>query len=225
MLASLPGSFVYLGSGRGNLYARSDIAFARRYASRIGARGCVTVENKLTKADVAAFKLADIKVSVAPDAKITWYEPLQAYAAAKKIPDEQYAEAIKTEEAKAHLNGVLAGKVKDFMAKQMGGALNGARPVRIEVVVTQFVAPTGAQRLLIGGAYAITADVSLVDAKTGAVIVAYPKLGHAIQAQGGIAGVVAQAIVDSAMQPVTDSLIEQHALIYRIWLVNGAKNA
>ena len=124
-----------------------------------------------------------------------------------------------------HLNGVLTGKVKDFMVKQMGGALNGTRPVRIEVVVTQFIAPTGAQRLLIGGAYAITADVNLVDAKSGAVIVAYPKLGHAIQAQGGVAGVVAQAIVDSAMQPATDSLIEQHALIYRIWLINGAKSA
>ena len=75
------------------------------------------------------------------------------------------------------MNGLLAGKVKDYMAKQMGGALNGSRPVRIEVVVTQFIVPTGAQRLLIGGAYVITADVTLVDAKSGAVLVALSKIG------------------------------------------------
>ena len=103
--------------------------------------GCVTVENKLTKADVATFKLAEVRVSVAPDAKIVWYEPLQAYAAAKKIPDEQYAEAIKTNEAKAHLNGIIAGKIKDTMTKQIGGALAGARPVRVEVKVTSIRCP------------------------------------------------------------------------------------
>ena len=65
--------------------------------------GCVTAENTLTKADVATFKLADVRVSVAPDAKIVWYEPLQAYAATKKIPDEQYADFIKTDDAKAHV--------------------------------------------------------------------------------------------------------------------------
>src|SRR5689334_2543634 len=98
--------------------------------------GCVTVENKLTKADIATFKLTDIQVSVAPDAKVVWYQPLQAYAAAKKIPDEQNADFIKTDEAKAHLNGVIAGKVKEAMAKQMGAAFMGARPVRVDVVVT-----------------------------------------------------------------------------------------
>jgi hypothetical protein len=187
--------------------------------------GCVTVENKLTKADVATFKLVDTKVSVAPDAKITWYEPLQAYAATKKIPDEQYADFIKTEDAKAHLNGLITGKVKGAMEKHMAGALNGSRPVRIEVVVTQFIIPTAAQRVIIGGSNMMTADVNLVDAKSGAVILAYPKFTWAVQAGQGIGGVIAQAIVDSTIQPSTDSLIEQHAMFYKIWLINDAKKA
>ena len=187
--------------------------------------GCVTAQNTLTKTDIATFKLADIRVSVAPDAKITWYEPLQAYAAAKKIPDEQYAEAIKTEEAKAHLNGLITGKVKGAMEKQMAGALNGSRPVRIEVVVTQFIVPTVAQRVIIGGSNMMTADVNLVDAKSGAVILAHPKFTWTVQTGQGISGVIAQAIVDSAIQPSTDSLIEQHAMFYKIWLINDAKKA
>jgi hypothetical protein len=187
--------------------------------------GCVTTQNTLTKTDVATLKLADIRVSVAPDAKITWYEPLQAYAAMKKIPDEQYADFIKTDDAKAHLNGLITGKVKGAMEKQMAGALNGSRPVRIEVAVTQFMVPTAAQRVIIGGSNVMTADVNLVDAKTGAVILAHPKFTWAIQGGQGIGGVIAQAIVDSAIQPATDSLIEQHALFYRIWLINDAKKA
>ena len=113
--------------------------------------GCVTTQNTLTKADVAALKLADVRVSVAPDAKIVWYEPLQAYAATKKIPDEQYSDFIKTNDAKAHVNGLISGKVKGAMEKKVAGQLNGSRPVRIEVVVTQFIVPTAAQRVIIGG--------------------------------------------------------------------------
>ncbi len=187
--------------------------------------GCVTVENKLTKTDIATFKLADVRVSVAPDAKITWYEPLQAYAATKKIPDEQYAEFIKTDDAKAHLNGLITGKVKGAMEKHMAGAFHGARPVRIEVIVTQFIIPTAAQRVVIGGSNMMTADVNLVDAKSGALILAHPKFTWTLQAGQGIAGVIAQAIVDSAMQPATDSLIEQHTMFYKIWLINDAKKA
>ena len=187
--------------------------------------GCMLPTNTLSKADVATFKLADIRVSVAPGAKVVWLEALQTYAAAKKIPDEQYTDWIKTDDAKSHLNGLIAGKVKAAMEKEMGSALNGSRPVRLEIVVTDFLVPTGAQRLLVGGVYAINADVTLVDVKSGAVLIAHPKLGHAIPVQGGISGVVAQAIVDSTIRAVTDSMIDQHAVIYRIWLINNAKSA
>jgi hypothetical protein len=190
-------------------------------ASALG--GCVTTQNTLTKADVAAFKLTDVRVSVAPDARIAWYEPLQAHAATKKIPDEQYTEWMKTDEAKGHINGIITGKIKGQMEKQLTGQLNGSRPVRIEVVVTQFIVPTAAQRVIIGGSNVMTADVNVVDAKTGALILAHPKFTWQVQGGQGIAGVIAQAIVDSAMQPATDSMIEQHAMFYKIWLINDAK--
>jgi hypothetical protein len=192
-------------------------------ASALG--GCMLPTNTLSKADIATFKLADIRVSVAPGAKIIWYEPLQAYAAAKKIPDEQYVDAIKTEEAKAHVNSLLASKVKGAMEKEMGAALNGARPVRLEIAVTQFLVPTAPQRLLVGGVYAINADITLVDAKSGAVLIAHPNLGASLHAEGGVVGVVAQAVVDSVGRPASDSLIDQLATIYRIWLINNAKKA
>jgi hypothetical protein len=191
-------------------------------ASALG--GCMLPTNTLTKAEVATFKLADIRVSVAPNAKIVWYEPLQAYAAAKKIPDEQYADAIKTEEAKAHVNGLLASKVKAAMEKEMGAALNGARPVRLEIVVTQFLVPHAPQRLLVGGVYAINADVNLVDAKSGAVLSTHPNLGHSLHSEGGVVAVVAQAIADS-VKPKSDIMIDQYGMIYRIWLINNAKSA
>lgn len=192
-------------------------------ASAVG--GCMLPTNTLTKAEVATFKLADMRVSVAPNAKIVWYEPLQAYAATKKIPDEQYKDFIATDEAKAHVNGLLASRVKAAMEKEMGGALNGSRPVRLEIVVTQFLVPTAAQRLLVGGVYAVNADVTLVDAKSGAVLIAHPNLGHSLHSEGGVVGVVAQAIADSVARPKSDIMIDQYAMVYRIWLINNAKSA
>ena len=191
-------------------------------ASALG--GCMLPTNTLSKADIATFKLADIRVSVAPSAKVVWFEALQTYAATKKIPDEQYTDWIKTDDAKSHLNGLIASKVKAAMEKEMGGALNGARPVRLEVVVTQFLVPTGAQRLLVGGVYAINADVNLVDAKSGAVLSAHPNLGHSLHSEGGVVGVVAQAIAD-LVKPKAEVMIDQYGMIYRIWLINNAQKA
>ena len=186
--------------------------------------GCMLPTNTLSKADVATFKLADIRVSVAPGAKIVWYEPLQAYAATKKIPDEQYTDAIKTDEAKAHVNGLLLSKVKGAMEKEMGSVLNGARPVRLEVAVVQFLVPTAPQRLLVGGVYAINADVTLVDAKSGAVLIAHPNWALPCTPREGRRR-CGSSSCDSVGRPASDNLIDQLAMIYRIWLINNAKKA
>ena len=109
---------------------------------------------------------------------------------------------------------VLAPKVRDAMLRNVSSRLGGSRLVRLEVTVTQFdIVPT-AQRLLIGGAAnSMTADVNIVDAKTGQLILTYPKLMAAVPTGGGVVGVVVQAMVDAA-----DKVIDNFAARYGRWL-------
>jgi hypothetical protein len=58
--------------------------------------------------------------------------------------------------------------------------LIGARPVRLEIVVKRFTVPSVASRILIGGDPDMAASATLVDARTGAVILSNPEIFAAV---------------------------------------------
>lgn len=74
------------------------------------------------------------------------------------------------------------------------------------------------QRIIIGGDYRMVADVTLVDAKSGAVIVAYPEMTHVVPALNGWAGALVQAAYD-ASNPPGDRVVNGFVEKYRVWLV------
>jgi hypothetical protein len=185
--------------------------------------GCVTAENSLSQNDIAAMKLTGVTVSYAPDARVQWEDGFRAYAAAKSIPDDQLTAAIDTPEGKAYVQNLLAPKIKGGVERAMAGQLVGVRPVRLEIVVKNFAIAGVAQRIVVGGGREMTATANLVDARTGAIIIANPELRGWLYAGQGVLGTAVQAAIDSnATQSVADQVAESYGQTYRKWLLRPA---
>jgi hypothetical protein len=182
--------------------------------------GCVTTENALSRSEIDSLKITGVNVSFTPDARIQWDEGVRAYATAKGLSEEQIAAASNAPEAKAYVQNMLAPRVKAAIERKLAGQLNGNRPVRLDVVIHNFVISSAVQRILIGGTHAMTADANLVDVRTGAVVVAHPKLfGQAFAGQG-IVGTAVEAAVDSAASRNTlDRIVESYSERYSTWLL------
>jgi hypothetical protein len=182
--------------------------------------GCVTVENSLSQNDIAAMKLTGITVSYAPDAMVQWEDGIRAYATSKAIIDDQIATATDTPEGKAYVRNMLAPRIKSGIEQKMAGQLNGSRPVRLEVVVKSFAIAGAVQRILIGGGRGMVADANLVDARTGALIIAYRDLMVSIPVPGGLAGIAIQAAIDNASErSPADKVADLYGENYRNWLL------
>lgn len=186
--------------------------------------GCVTTaENSLSQYDIAAMKLAGVTVSFTPDARVQWEDGIRAYATSKAISDDQIATATDTPEGKAYVRNLLAPKIKARMENVMAGQLNGSRPVRLEIVVKNFAISSAVQRILIGGGREMTADANLVDARTGAVIIANRDLRVFLQVGQGVLGTALQAAIDSAAkQGVVEQVVDRYGENYRDWLLRKA---
>lgn len=183
--------------------------------------GCVTTaENSLSQNDIANMRLTGVTVSFAPDAGVQWEDGIRAYATAKAITDDQIATATNTPEGKAYVRTMLAPVIKAGVEKAMAGQLNGSRPVRLDVAVKSFAIASAVQRILIGGGRGMTADANLVDARTGAVIIANPDLRAFLAAGQGIVGTAVQAAIDSASaQSPAEKLVGRYGENYRDWLL------
>jgi hypothetical protein len=182
--------------------------------------GCVTAENSLSQNDIAGMKLTAVNVSFAPNALVQFEDGIRAYATSKAIPDDQISTAANTPEGKAFVNNMLGPRIKAEIERVMAGQLNGARPVRLEVVVRSFELPSAVQRILIGGNRAMTADATLVDARTGAVILAYADLRTQAYTGQGVLGTAIQAGVDnSSNQGVVERVVANYGETYRSWLL------
>jgi hypothetical protein len=189
-------------------------------AGALALMGCVTTENSLSANDIAAMKLTGVTVSYAPDARIVWNDGVQAYAASKGIIEDM-ASVTNTPEGKAYVQNALLPHIKNGAERQMAGHLNGARPVRLEVVVHGFAIASAVERVVIGGGHVMNADAVLVDAKTGAVILRHPNLTVSVAAVGGMI----PTLVVSAMEAgtdTTDTLASNWGATYRDWLLRRA---
>ena len=186
--------------------------------------GCVTsAENSLSQNDIAGMKLTGVNVSFTPDAQVQWEDGIRAYATAKAITDDQIATATNTPEGKAYVQNMLAPRIRSGIEQKMAGQLNGSRPVRIEVVVKSFAIASAVQRILIGGGRGMIADANLVDARTGALIIAHRDLNVVQVVGNGIVGTAVQAAIDSAStQSPADKLADQYGENYRNWLLRRA---
>ena len=182
--------------------------------------GCVTANNSLSPNDIASMKLAGVAVSFAPDARIQWEDGLRAYADSKAVSLEQAATMADTPEAKAFVQGLLTPRIKAGVEQVLASRLAGTRPVRLDIRVKSLLFPSAIQRVVIGGHRGMIADANLVDARTGALILAYPELNASLYTGQGIVGAAVQAAIDNnATQTPVDKVSVRYGEIYRNWLL------
>jgi Family of unknown function (DUF6778) len=185
--------------------------------------GCVTAENSLSQNDIASMKLTGVNVSFTPNSFVLTPNGDSAYAAAKGIPEGQMLSVARTPEYRDYVRKTVGAEIKGSVEQAMAGRLNGSRPVRLEIVVEHFKVPSVMSSVLIGGDPVMTAAATLVDARTGAVILTNPEM-HAFLASGhGIIGTAVQAAVDSARKTNQEEmLVARFSQEYRDWLTHGA---
>jgi hypothetical protein len=178
--------------------------------------GCVTASNTLSLDEVANLRLAAVNVSFAPEATIWWGDGERAYAASKGQPATESDTLAKTPEGQAYLRNTIAGKIKAAMERKLAATLVGARPVRAEVTVKGLQIWSAIHRIVIGGHHTMVADVTLVDARTGAIVLPYAAQSSMAMAGQGIAG----ALVDAAVmaEPI-DRVVNNYADQYGDWLL------
>ena len=138
----------------------------------------------------------------------------------KAITDDQIATAADTPEGNAFVQNMLAPRIKAGVEKVMAGQLNGTRSVRLDIVVKTFAMASAVQQILIGGGRGMIADANLVDARTGACIIANHDLRAVFLVGKGIVGTAVQAAIDSSStQNVVEKLVDRYGESYRDWLL------
>lgn len=185
--------------------------------------GCVMAENSLSQNDIANMNLTGVTVSFTPDAFVAWDEGERAYAAAKGLSDTQLLAAMRTKDMKDYVRGMLAPRIKAGIEQALAGQLVGSRPVRLEIVVKHFKTPSVVSRILIASDPEMTASATLVDARTGAVIIAHSQIAAFVHRAGGLIGTAVTAAIDSSRNDTQDGLvIARYGQMYREWLIKGA---
>lgn len=178
--------------------------------------GCVTATKTVPADQIATFKLDAVTVGFADGARIWWGDGERAYAASKGIPAQESERVADTPEAKAYVRKAISDKLKVAIERRLKGELAGSRPVRVVVRVKDVEIASVIQRILVGGGHHLKADVDLVDARTGAVIQAFPEQTAVSMAGQGIGG----TMLDQALLPdPIDRVVNNFADGYGNWLV------
>src|SRR5205085_1554535 len=91
-------------------------------------------------------------------------------------------------------------------------------PVRLEIVVKAMDLPGGVRQVLIGGDHTLRADISVVNARTGEVIIQAPDF-QGVSKGGGLVGVVADTMLVDPVDRVSTDLSTR----YKSWLQTGSE--
>jgi hypothetical protein len=183
--------------------------------------GCVTAENSLSQNDIAGMKLTGVTVSYAPDAMVQWEDGIRAYATSKAITDDQIATATDTPEGKAYVRNMLHRGSNRASSRKWRAS--STVPVRYGLKLSSRISRLRGRYSEFGGGRGMVADANLVDARTGALIIAYRDLTASIPVPGGLAGVAIQAAIDNASErSPADKVADLYGENYCAWLLRRA---
>ena len=179
--------------------------------------GCTMgLGEKLDPRLVQSFKLQQVNVAVAPNAKFWWGEGERAYARSIGRSEVEGAALGETPEGRAYMRSVASQRIKAAFDRELAGRLNGTRPVRVDVTMDDIYISSPIQQVLIGASFRMHGSARLVDARTGEVIATNPDL--TISAGGG-SGVLGTAIDRAVGGDPIDRLAANLAESYRGWLL------
>jgi hypothetical protein len=173
---------------------------------------------KLDPRLVQSFKLQQITVAVAPDAKFWWAEGERAYALSIGRTDFSTTPLGETPEGRAYMSQQAAQRIKAAFDHQLIGRMNGTRPVRVEVVMDDIYISSPVQQVVLGASFRMHGSARLVDVKTGEVIAVNPNLTTTTGGGSGVLGTMMdRAIGGDPMDRLAAVLAES----YRDWLLLG----
>lgn len=201
--------------------------------------GCAIETAGLSLSDVRSLRLEVVEVSAAPGATFWWGNAEREFAAnaagpagsqpkadkgkgkGESPPDssERYAALVASPEARAFMANKASSLVKAKLTSDVLPRYQGTRRAKLVVVIQQFSIPSPIQRATLGGVPVMIADVSVVDAVTGARIAQSQKpLSAAAQAGNGLVGVM----VDQAFSGLEERMAASFAQRVVLWLpANG----
>jgi hypothetical protein len=208
--------------------------------------GCVTVAaHNVATDEIQSWKVATIETVVAPDARIIWpkvEEPfvekhLPRGAATTFVSDDSGREATKPGErppvtseirqaGRAHFQRELNERARRYM-EPIRGVLLGRRPVKVVTTVYGLDVPTMGRQIVnnllfgsgtSGSQSKISLSTDIVDAKTGAVLLSYPK--QFVSRQGG-ESLFALDASDPYSSDAAGGLLKQYHEQYFRWLLKA----
>jgi hypothetical protein len=186
--------------------------------------GCATLPpNPLSRDTIASLKITEIKVEIAPEAPISWPDysfeiAFSESAAAPSLDPSTPAPPSLTEQ---QLNARVRAAVKERMMSVVRATLpampSAKRPARIVVTIEGVNIPSVIQRVVLGGNPILRAQAAVVDAKTGAVLAAYPASSSQGIAGQGVGGTLLDRAI-SGQTGLFDRVAHNWSTVFSRWM-------
>jgi hypothetical protein len=185
--------------------------------------GCATIPPRQTSlAEIQTYKIVDVEVRGAELIE-GWPVEHDAYIAGANLAPEQ-ADRIRNVTYAGHpaLVTRFAQSIKAEHLSRMQSMLPGTKPARAVVTIKRFHVPGLASRILVNQNSVYIADITLLNAQSGSVIVSYQPTPIVQRMVGGIAA----PIFDVATSNSVDHgrlMIVENIENFRKWLVQSSQ--
>jgi len=161
-------------------------------------------QNTLTQDRRDSLRVDKIEVSFAPDAQLLWFD-------AQGVPEEPAAK-------RAYLEQKAGAPIKAALDAEIKPAFRGTDPATLRVRIRLIHIQAMAARVIFGAApYSIRADLELVDAKSGQIMLAASNFDGLSAGVGGVAGILEAAVADEPIVRVSKAF----AHVLSAWLKTG----
>jgi hypothetical protein len=197
---------------------------------------CNAPSRSLSVAELNTYRIADISVSLPPGVtgRNTAFETAYATSRGAVVPVREgtpestavaprtastdYFAIISSPEAEAFYRQRTIEILRVEMDKQVGRALLGQRPARLDVAITSLTLPNEAMRILVSQHHVMKATITMRDAASGQALVVYPDMTVLIDGGGGLVGTF---LVPALAGGPVERLGAQMAANYRSWLLQN----
>ncbi len=187
----------------------------------VGLSACVTVTpNTLSPQEAADLKVTSLEIVIPPEARIDWSSAEDDYLRSRNLSQTDPA-LVASPDARTHLRNLVTARLKAKLDRVIAQRPPGTRPVRLVATVIMVDIPSAARRIIVGGNPTITANIDVIDARTGAQLTTY-RGGVGSQYSGqGVGGVLGDALVQSmGAADLFDRAANDYARGFDDWLAH-----
>lgn len=185
----------------------------------LGLAGCVTpAPNRLSALETADLRFTSLDVRVPETAPVEWGSAEEEYARSHGLSPNDPAVAA-TPAGRAFVRDSVARRLKAKLERVAALRPPGTRPVRLVATITRVDIPSAIRRAVVGGHPVVSADIDVVDARTGTVLTTYKGAIGSRPAGQGIGGVLIDAAFTAGgSDDLFDRAADDYAQGFERWL-------